>query len=224
MTRKVLSKISELTQINFTDKYIFLNLTELDYRKFYSIFLEHANKISSIVDEYFKDKKFENVSAIKISSDVYSVKFKLMYSDIVISEYVIKLKEIETVPTVRKIDMTVPDSRNFIFRKDNKTFKCHASKHSIEQFVKRYCYLNDCNLKEQEIIPTMKEIFNKCEQYRNSHTRYRDSNNKNDDVIYLRYNHNGQIGRYNFVLNPKTFVIVTFEIGGTLRYLNKARL
>lgn len=223
MPRQVLSKISELTQINITDKYIFLNLTELDYRKFYLIFLEHANKISSIVDEYFEDKKFENVSAIKISSDVYNVKFKLMASDKLISEYVIKLKEIETVPTVRKIDMTVPGSRNFIFRKDGKVFKCKPSEHSIKQFIKRYCLVNDHTLKEQEIIPTMREIFNKCEQFSNSKTRYRNSKH-NEDAIYLRYNHNGQISRYNFVVNPETFEIITFEIGGTLRYLNKARL
>lgn len=222
MARKVLSKISELTQINFTDKYIFLNLTELDYRKFYLIFLEHANKISSIVDEYFKDKVFENVSAIKTSSDVYNVKFKLMYSGKLISEYVIKLKD-QTKISGKINSVNLIETRKFIFHKDGQKFNCHPSEHSIKQFKKRYEYLNDCQLKHYEIIPNMREIFNKSEQYQNSKTRYRNSNHT-EDAIYLRYSHNGLVGSYNFVLNPNTFEIITFEIGGHLRYLNKARL
>ena len=67
------------------------------------------------------------------------------------------------------------------------------------------------NWKINELIPTMIDIFNKSEQYSNSKTRYRNSNH-NEDVIYLRHKHNGEITNYNWVMNPNTFEIITLKL------------
>lgn len=218
MARQTISKISEMTQIKITDKYIFLNLTENDYRKFYLKYLENVKGIENIVNEYFLDKPFETVYVTKTSSDSYNIKFKITHSGKMISEYVIKLKEQEKVST--KINsFQNKETRDFIFRKDNKENYCYPSEHSIKQFKKRYEFLHDCELNDNEVLYYMKEVFNKSEQYSNSKTRYRNSNH-NEDAIYLRYVHNGQVQKYNWVLNPNTFEIITFEIGGSCRDLN----
>lgn len=222
MSRQVLSKISELTQINITDKYIFLNLTEKDYRKFYLIYLENVKKIETIVDEYFLGKVFENVSAVKTSSDLYKVNFKLMCSGKMISEYVIKLKDQETI-SVKINNVLNTETRNFIFHRDGKKFKCFPSNHSINQFKKRFEYIKQCKIHENDVLPMMREFFNKSEQYSNSKTRSRNSGHS-EDAIYLRYVHNGEIGNFNWVLNPNTFEIITFELGGSFRDFNYARL
>jgi len=218
MARQTISKISEMTQIKITDKYIFLNLTENDYRKFYLKYLENVKHIENIVNNHFQDKSFDTIYVVKTSQDSYNIKFKIMYSGKMISEYVIKLREQEKVST--KINsFQNKETRDFVFRKDNKEIFCYPSEHSIKQFKKRYEFLNDCELNDNEVLYYMKEVFNKSEQYSNSKTRYRNSNH-HEDAIYLRYVHNGQIQKYNWVLNPNTFEIITFEIGGSYRDLN----
>ena len=145
-----------------------------------------------------------------------------MCSKKIISEYILKLKEQETI-SVKVNNVLNTDTRNFIFHRDGKKNKCFPSEHCIKQFKKRFDYLNDCKLKDNDVIPTMIEIFNKSEQYNNSKTRYRNSNH-NEDAIYLRHVHNGEITNYNWVLNPNTFEIITFEVGGSNRDINSVRL
>lgn len=199
-----------------------MNLTEKDYRSFYLIFLENVKNIVSIVDEYFKDKSFETVNVIKTSSNSYKINFKLICSGKFISEYVLKLKEQETI-SIKVNNVLNIDTRNFIFCRDGKKIKCYPTKHCIKQFKKRFEFLHDCQLEDNELIPTMIDIFNKSEQYSNSKTRYRNSNH-NEDVIYLRHKHNGEITNYNWVMNPNTFEIITFEVGGNKRDINSVRL
>lgn len=218
MSRQILSKISEMTQIKITDKYIFLNLTENDYRKFYLTYLENIKNVENIVDDHFVGKDFETVYVVKTSSDTYKLKFKIMSSGKMISEYIIKLKEQETISTKVNSFLNM-ETREFVFRKDSKVNYCYPSEHCIKQFKKRFEYLNDCQLNEKELLNMMKDIFNKSEQYSNSKTRYRNSNHR-EDAIYLRHAHNGQFSKYNWVLNPNTFEIITFEIGGSKRDIN----
>lgn len=219
MSRQILSKISEMTQIKVTDKYIFLNLTENDYRKYYLIYLENVKHIENIINNHFQDNSFDIIYVVKTSQDSYNIKMKIMHSGKMISEYVIKLKE------QKKISENVnavlnKETRNFVFRKDNTEIHCYPTEHCIKQFKKRYELLTDGELNDNEVLHRMKEIFNKSEQYTNSKIRYRNSNHK-EDAIYLRYVHNGQPLNYHWVLNPNSFEIITFEIGGNKRDLNK---
>jgi len=113
----------------------------------------------------------------------------------------------------------VQPKKSFICKnKELVEFEVVPSNHAIEQFIKRYVYLEPYikTLRHSQIIEYMRDLFNNCNRI--SSKNYQTRNRKRKDSASALVLGDS---KFAFIVNPEARLIMTFELTGTLRYLNK---
>lgn len=217
-------KIATLSQIVITPSRINVTVVEKDYRDYYEDIREHVLVIQKNLEDLHNLTGDYRIVGTKIKSSTLVLTYVFTHNGKSLGKVFI--------PLDMGYGSITNENRNNNIQSNIFTYTYKGTKrvaiptqHAINQFILRYNYVIGHNIivGDKGAIPSMREMFNRSVEYNNWHTYMREKK-RSKDCVYLRYETKMSdiyADTFGFVVDPITDEIITFELHGKHRDMNK---